>query len=61
MGITIAFMFTAPLILFQAFKNQDHPFFWPVLVIGGGLALAAISMGFYGIKVIMDSLFGKRK
>jgi len=61
MGITIALMFTAPVILFQAFKNQGHPFFWPVLVIGGILALAAISMGFYGIKVIMDALFGKRK
>lgn len=60
-GITIALMFTAPAILSQAFKNQEHPFFWPVLIIGGILALAAVSMGFYGIKVIMDALFGKRK
>lgn len=60
MGITIAFMFTAPVILSQAFKNQGHPFYWPVLIIGGILALAAIAMGFYGIKVIMDALFGKK-
>ncbi len=61
MGITIALMFTAPVILSQAFKNQGNSFFWPVLIIGGIFALAAISMGFYGIKVIMDALFGKRK
>jgi len=60
-GITIALMFTAPVILFQAFKNQEHAFYWPVLIVGGIMALAAISMGFYSIKVIMDALFGKRK
>lgn len=61
LGFTIALMFTAPVILSQAFKNQDHPFYWPVLIIGGLLALAAIGGGFYSIKVIMDALFGKRK
>ena len=61
LGFTIALMFTAPVILSQAFKNQDHPFYWPVLIIGGLLALAAIAGGFYSIKVIMDALFGKRK
>jgi len=59
-GITIALMFTAPVILSQAFKNQGHPFFWPVLIIGGLLAIAAIAGGFYSIKVIMDALFGRK-
>ncbi|MEO1011058.1 MAG: DUF6095 family protein [Bacteroidota bacterium] len=58
---TLALMFTAPLVLFQAFKNQGHPWFWPVLVIGILLALAAILGGFYAIKIIMDSLFGQKK
>ncbi len=61
MGITILLMFTAPVILSQAFKNQGHPFFWPVLVIGSLLAIGAIAGGFYGIKVIMDALFGSKK
>ena len=61
LGITIALMFTAPVILSQAFKNQGHPFYWPVLIIGALLALAAIVGGFYSIKVIMDAFFGKRR
>ena len=58
---TLALMFTAPVVLFQAFKNQDHPWFWPVFIVGILLAVGAITGGFYGIKVIMDSLFGKKK
>lgn len=58
---TIALMFTAPVIIFQAFKNQAHPWYWPVLIIGILLAIAAIAFGFYSIKVIMDALFGKKK
>lgn len=60
-GITIALMFTAPVILSQAFKNEGHPFYWPVLIIGGVLAIGAIASGFYSIKVIMDALFAQKK
>ncbi len=56
---TIALMFTAPIVIYQAFKNQGHPFYWPVLIIGLMLAIAAIAMGFYSIKLIMDALFNK--
>jgi len=56
---TIALMFTAPLVIYQAFKNQEHPFYWPVLIIGLILAIGAISLGFYSIKLIMDALFNK--
>ena len=58
---TIALMFSAPVVLYQAFKNEGHPFFWPVLVVGFILAILAIGMGFYSIKIIMDSLFKKEK
>ena len=58
---TLALMFLAPIVLYQAFKNQDHPWFLPVLIIGGLLALAAIGMGFYSIKTLVDALFGGRK
>lgn len=61
MAITIALMFSAPVVLYQAFKNETHPFFWPVLVVGFILAILAVGMGFYGIKVIMQSLFTKSK
>lgn len=58
---TVALMFTAPAVLFQAFKNQEHPWYWIVFIIGILLAIAAIALGFYSMKVIMDSLFGKRQ
>tara|TARA_R110002073_G_scaffold2405_1_gene16248 strand:- start:819 stop:1130 length:312 start_codon:yes stop_codon:yes gene_type:complete len=56
---TIALMFTAPIVIYQAFKNESHPLYWPVLIIGLILAIAAIAMGFYSIKLIMDALFNK--
>ena len=58
---TIFLMFLAPVVLFQAFKNQDHPFYIPVLVVGLILAIAAIGMGFYSIKTFIDALFGKKQ
>ncbi len=58
---TIAIMFIAPVVLYEAFKNQGHPWFWPVLIIGGLLAIAAIALGFYSMKVIMDAFFGTKK
>ena len=58
---TIALMFTAPVVLYQAFKNEGHPWFWPVAVTGFVLAIVAISMGFYSIKTVMDALFNTGK
>lgn len=61
LGYTILLMFTAPVVIYQAFKNQEHPLYWPVLIVGLILGVAAISLGFYAIKVILDSLFGQKK
>jgi formate hydrogenlyase subunit 3/multisubunit Na+/H+ antiporter MnhD subunit len=54
-------MFLAPVVLFQAFKNQEHPFYVPVLILGLILAIVAIALGFYSIKVFMDAIFGEHK
>ncbi|MCE2611615.1 DUF6095 family protein [Flavobacteriaceae bacterium D16] len=54
---TVGLMFLAPVALYQAFKNQEHPLFIPVLVLGFILAIAAIGMGFYSIKILMRALF----
>ena len=61
LAYTIFVMFLAPIVLFQAFKNQDHPFYIPVLIVGLILAVLAIGLGFYSIKVFIDALFGKTK
>lgn len=58
-AITIALMFSAPAVIYQAFKNEGHAFYWPVLIVGFILAILAIGMGFYSIKVIMEAIFSK--
>jgi len=61
MFYTLALMFTAPIVLYQAFKNQDHPWYLPVLILGVILATAAVGMGFYGIRTLVNALFSNRK
>ncbi len=58
---TVFLMFLAPVVMYQAFKNEGHPWFWPVAILGGILAIAAIALGFYSIKLILDALFNKKK
>ncbi|WP_103071505.1 DUF6095 family protein [Aquimarina sediminis] len=60
MAIAIIFMFISPVIIHSAFKNQDHPLYIPILLLGLAGALFAIIMAFKGIKTIMDSFFGKK-
>ncbi|MBT8321791.1 MAG: hypothetical protein KJO90_09035 [Eudoraea sp.] len=58
---TVGLMFLAPVVLYQAFKNQEHPLFIPVLVLGIILAIVAIGMGFYSIRKLMQALFDDTK
>ncbi|MEX0273626.1 MAG: DUF6095 family protein [Flavobacteriaceae bacterium] len=57
--LTVVLMFLAPTVLFQAFKNQLHPWYWIVLGIGLVLAITAVVMGFLGVKTIVDAIFNK--
>lgn len=58
---TVMLMFAAPTAIYQAFKNQGHPWYFPVLILGLILAIAAILMGFFSLKMIMKSFFGPNK
>jgi len=60
LAITVLLMFTAPLILWQAFKNQEHFLFWPVCILGLVLSFYAVYMGFKGISTIINALFGEK-
>lgn len=60
LAYTVLLMFTAPFAIYQAFKNQEHPLYLPVLILGLILAVAAVGMGFYAIKTVVDALFGKK-
>jgi len=54
-------MFTGPVILYQAFKNEGHPFYWPVLIVALIVCIGAIMMGFYSVKTVIKALFGDKK
>ncbi|MCK5443399.1 MAG: hypothetical protein KAJ23_16055 [Maribacter sp.] len=58
---TIVLMFTAPIVLHQAFKNEGHTYYIPVLIVGIVLAIAAIAMGFYSVRLIVNALFGTQE
>ena len=58
--ITFICMFLGPTIIYQAFKNQGHSWYIPVLVIGLLIALTAIILGFYSVKLMVDSFFNKK-
>ncbi|MCR9262783.1 MAG: DUF6095 family protein [Flavobacteriaceae bacterium] len=59
-GYTVAAMFLGPFLLYQAFKNEDHPFYIPVLILGILFAGLAIYLGFRSVNIVMDALFGKK-
>jgi hypothetical protein len=61
LGLTVLLMFSAPVVLFEAFKNQEHPMYYPVLVFGLLLAIGAILSGFSGIKLLVDSFFSRQQ
>jgi hypothetical protein len=56
----LLFMATGPIVLSSAFKNQTHPLFVPVLVIGIVLSFFAIYFGFKAIKKLMEGLFSNK-
>jgi uncharacterized membrane protein len=56
----LLFMATGPIVLSSAFKNQTHPLFVPVLVIGIVLSFFAIYFGFKAIKKLMEGLLGNK-
>ncbi|XLS30867.1 DUF6095 family protein [Flavobacteriaceae bacterium M23B6Z8] len=58
-SITAAMMFTGPVIIYQAFKNEGHDFYWPVLIVGLLISFGAIAMGFYSLRTMMRALFHK--
>ncbi|MEC7829783.1 MAG: DUF6095 family protein [Bacteroidota bacterium] len=49
--------FLGPIILTSSFKNQDHPFFYPILGISLIICLISILSGFKGIKLLVKGFF----
>lgn len=59
MSVALPLFFLGPVVIHSAFKNQEHPFYIPVL--GGGIifCIAAIVYVFIGLRTIMRSMFNK--
>ncbi|OIQ15369.1 MAG: hypothetical protein BM557_11410 [Flavobacterium sp. MedPE-SWcel] len=58
MGWSLPLLFMGPTIINSSFKNQDHPFYIPVLGLGIIFCVVAIYLIFLGLKTVMKSLFG---
>ena len=52
-------MFLGPTMLFQSFKNQNHPWFEIILSISLVICVIALLYGVKGLKKIVDSIFKK--
>lgn len=46
-----------PIVLYNAFMNKEHPFFWVVASVGVLLMFLAIFLILRGIKFMLDSFF----
>lgn len=57
LAISLVMIFTGPSIIFSAFKNQEHPFYIPVLILGILIAIGAMVMIFLGIKKTVSAFF----
>lgn len=57
--VALLMAFTGPVIYSSALKNEEHPLFIPVLVLGVGLCFAAIFFGFKGIKLLVKGFFNE--
>ena len=57
LAISLVLIFLGPSIIFSAFKNQEHPLYIPVLIIGIIIAIGAMVMIFLGIKKAVSAFF----
>ena len=57
--IAILFAFSGPVIYTSAVRNEDHPFFIPVLGLGLIACILSILYGFRGIKLLVKGFFNE--
>jgi MFS-type transporter involved in bile tolerance (Atg22 family) len=61
MSVFILCCFIGPFVVHQAFQNEGHPLYYPVLILGLILLALAFFYGFLGIKTLVAALLGERK
>lgn len=58
---SLPLLFLGPVVITSAFKNENHPLYVYVLVLGIFIALAAMFLIFKGITTVLKSLFDADK
>jgi uncharacterized protein HemY len=58
---SLPLLFLGPVVITSAFKNENHPLYVYVLVLGIIIALAAMFLIFKGITTLLKSLFDADK
>jgi len=61
MSLFLICCFIGPVIVHQAFKNQNHPLYFPVLILGFLFLIIALHYGFSGIKSLVNAILGEQK
>ena len=54
---SLPLLFLGPVVITSAFKNENHPLYVYVLVLGIIIALAAMFLIFKGMTTVLKSLF----
>lgn len=55
--IAIPLMFVGPIILYSAFKNENHFLYYPVIVVGCLICLYSMFLFFKGLRTMVSGLF----
>ena len=58
--VAIFFAFIGPVVYTSAVRNEEHPFFIPVLGVGLIACALAILYGFIGIKLLVKGFFNEK-
>ncbi len=59
MAYAIVLAFIGPTVMTSAFKNQEHVLYIPVLGVAILMCVAAIGLGFQGIRLMVKGLFNE--
>jgi len=53
-------LFLGPILLSKALADKENSLYWPTLIVGILISAFAVFLIFKGLKLIRDSLFGKK-
>lgn len=54
-------MFIGPVIIHSSFKNQSHPLYIPILILGVVLCFLSAFLLFKGVRTMTNALFNNSK